>query len=51
MIARVKTLLARYKAPKRVAFVAEVPRAANGKVDYKRARQNVLVALATASST
>ena len=38
VIAHVKTQLARYKAPKRVVFVAEVPRAPNGKADYN-ARQ------------
>ena len=31
--------LASYKAPKRVIFVSEVPRAPNGKADYKTARQ------------
>jgi fatty-acyl-CoA synthase len=39
VIAHVKSQLARYKAPKRVVFVAEVPRAANGKADYTKARQ------------
>ena len=38
IIAAVKTDLAAYKAPKRVVFVAEVPRAPNGKADYKGAR-------------
>jgi len=27
-----------YKAPKRVVFVASVPRAPNGKADYKTAK-------------
>ncbi len=33
--------LAAYKAPKRVVFVAQVPRSPNGKADYKAARQFV----------
>ncbi len=45
VIAHVKTQLARYKAPKRVVFVAEVPRAPNGKADYAAARQYALDAL------
>ncbi|MCE9622282.1 MAG: AMP-binding protein [Actinomycetia bacterium] len=39
VIAVVKHDLAAYKAPKRVVFVEQVPRAANGKADYKAARQ------------
>ncbi|MEP4593888.1 MAG: AMP-binding protein [Ilumatobacter sp.] len=39
VIASVKHDLAGYKAPKSVIFVADVPRAPNGKADYKRARQ------------
>ncbi len=39
VIAVVKQDLAAYKAPKRVVFVEQVPRAANGKADYKAARQ------------
>ena len=31
--------LAAYKAPKRVVFVSQVPRAPNGKADYKAAKQ------------
>jgi fatty-acyl-CoA synthase len=42
VIAHVKTQLARYKAPKRVVFVDQVPRAANGKADYNRAKQFAL---------
>jgi 3-oxocholest-4-en-26-oate---CoA ligase len=42
VIAHVKTQLARYKAPKRVVFVAEVPRAPNGKADYVAAKQHAL---------
>jgi 3-oxocholest-4-en-26-oate---CoA ligase len=45
VIAHVKTQLARYKAPKRVVFVAEVPRSPNGKADYNAARQFALDAL------
>ena len=39
IIESVKQELARYKAPKSVVFVDEVPRAPNGKADYTRARQ------------
>jgi fatty-acyl-CoA synthase len=42
VIAHVKAELAHYKAPKRVVFVREVPRAPNGKADYKTARQYIL---------
>ena len=45
VIAHVKTQLARYKAPKRVVFVAEVPRSPNGKADYVAAKQYVRDAL------
>jgi fatty-acyl-CoA synthase len=38
VIASVKRDLAGFKAPKRVVFVAEVPRAPNGKADYRSAR-------------
>jgi fatty-acyl-CoA synthase len=38
-IASVKTQLAGFKAPKRVVWVDQVPRAPNGKADYKAARQ------------
>jgi len=38
VISSVKADLAGYKAPKRVVFVAEVPRASNGKADYPAAR-------------
>ena len=40
-----KTQLAGYKAPKRVVFVAQVPRAPNAKADYKAAKQLALDAL------
>ncbi len=38
VIASVKSELAGFKAPKRVVFVEQVPRAPNGKADYKTAR-------------
>ena len=38
VIASVKSELAHYKAPKRVVFVESVPRAPNGKADYRAAR-------------
>ena len=38
VIAAVKAQLSGYKAPKRVVFVAEVPRAPNGKADYPGAK-------------
>ena len=37
VIAGVKTQLAGFKAPRRVVFVPEIPRAPNGKADYKAA--------------
>jgi fatty-acyl-CoA synthase len=42
IIAGVKGQLAGYKAPKRVVFVAAVPRAPNGKADYKTAKDIAL---------
>jgi fatty-acyl-CoA synthase len=45
VIDHVKTQLARYKAPKRVVFVDEVPRGPNGKADYVAAKQYALEAL------
>lgn len=45
VIALVKQDLAAYKAPKRVVFVDEVPRAPNGKADYKAARDFAIRAL------
>jgi fatty-acyl-CoA synthase len=38
VIAAVRSELAAYKSPKRVIFVSEVPRAPNGKADYKAAK-------------
>ena len=45
VIATVKGLLAGYKAPKQVVFVTAVPRAPNGKADYKAAKQLAIDAL------
>ncbi len=45
VIAGVKADLAAYKAPKRVVFVSQVPRAPNGKADYKAAKQIALDAV------
>jgi 3-oxocholest-4-en-26-oate---CoA ligase len=39
IIAAVKAQLAGFKAPRRVVFVPEIPRAPNGKADYKTAMQ------------
>lgn len=39
VIASVKSQLSGYKAPKRVVFVSEVPRAPNGKADYPGAKE------------
>jgi fatty-acyl-CoA synthase len=38
VIAEVKTQLAGFKAPKKVVFVSQIPRAPNGKADYKAAK-------------
>lgn len=46
IIADVKQQLAGYKAPKRIVFVASVPRAPNGKADYKTAKQLALDSIA-----
>jgi fatty-acyl-CoA synthase len=45
IITSVKAELAGYKAPKRVVFIADVPRAPNGKADYKTAKSAALDAL------
>jgi acyl-CoA synthetase (AMP-forming)/AMP-acid ligase II len=45
IIADVKQQLAGFKAPKRIVFVADVPRAPNGKADYKTAKQHALDAI------
>jgi 3-oxocholest-4-en-26-oate---CoA ligase len=39
VISSVKGQLSGYKAPKRVVFVSQVPRAPNGKADYKTAKK------------
>lgn len=39
LIAFVRNRLAAYKAPRRIRFIAKVPRAPNGKPDYPRARE------------
>jgi fatty-acyl-CoA synthase len=44
IIAEVKQHLAHYKAPKHVVFVSAVPRAPNGKADYRTARQQAITA-------
>jgi fatty-acyl-CoA synthase len=46
IIASVKSELAHYKAPKRVVFVPTVPRAPNGKADYRTARDVAVDAVA-----
>ncbi len=43
--AHVQTLIARYKAPKRILFLEDLGRAANGKADYKSIRAYALNAL------
>ncbi len=50
IIESVKQELARYKAPKTVVFVEEVPRAPNGKADYSAAQNAVMAAAAAAGS-
>jgi fatty-acyl-CoA synthase len=45
VIGHVKQELAHYKAPKRVVFVHQVPRAPNGKADYQTAKTHALDAL------
>ncbi|MFN6121478.1 MAG: AMP-binding enzyme, partial [Actinomycetes bacterium] len=42
VIADVKRQLAGFKAPKRVVFVSQIPRAPNGTADYKTAKQYAL---------
>ena len=44
-IGHVKSKLASYKAPKRVLQVSTIGRAPNGKVDYKRLKQEAYTAL------
>lgn len=45
IIAKVKSELSGFKAPKRVVFVSTVPRAPNGKADYTTAKELALAAL------
>ena len=45
IIASVKTDLAGYKAPKSVIFVDQVPRAPNGKADYRTAKEHAEAAV------
>ena len=45
IIAEVKRHLAGYKAPKHVVFVEQVPRAPNGKADYRAAKEQAQAAL------
>jgi fatty-acyl-CoA synthase len=45
VISHVKSKLASYKAPKRVVQVPTIGRAPNGKVDYKRLKQDAYTAL------
>ena len=45
IIAKVKSEMSNFKAPKRVVFVSRVPRAPNGKADYPAAMELVLVGL------
>jgi fatty-acyl-CoA synthase len=42
IITNVKGQLAGFKAPKRVVFISQVPRAPNGKADYKSAKQHAV---------
>ena len=50
VIASVKSHIAGYKAPKRVVFVGQVPRAPNGKADYRAAVQLAAVDTSSAPS-
>lgn len=43
VIAHTKTVLSSYKTPRQLVLVPEVPRAPNGKADYKRARELFLL--------
>ena len=45
IIAKVKSELSGFKAPKSVVFVAKIPRAPNGKADYVSAKEMALAAL------
>ena len=47
IIGHVKSILAAYKAPKRVLEVSTIGRAANGKVDYKRLKSEAVTRVGT----
>jgi acyl-CoA synthetase (AMP-forming)/AMP-acid ligase II len=51
IIESVKTDLAGYKAPKSVIFVDQVPRAPNGKADYRAAKDHADAATTTTTNT
>ncbi len=46
LMAHVRSKLAPYKAPRKIAFVREAPRAPNGKADYATAKQLFEAAMA-----
>jgi 3-oxocholest-4-en-26-oate---CoA ligase len=50
VIAHTKTVLSPYKAPRQLVLVPEVPRAPNGKADYKRARELFVAVFPDATS-
>ena len=50
LIDHVKARLASYKAPRRVRFVDTIGRAPNGKVDYKRHRDESMAELGAAAA-
>jgi len=51
IVTSVKAELAGYKAPRHVVFVADVPRAPNGKADHKTARQHAVAAIVASGPT
>jgi 3-oxocholest-4-en-26-oate---CoA ligase len=51
LIAYVRTRLAAYKSPKRILFIDNVERAANGKLDYKQLKARAITAIAEVPST
>ena len=51
LVEHVRESLARYKAPRRVMVVDAVPRGANGKADYARARERIEAWLAEQAAT
>jgi 3-oxocholest-4-en-26-oate---CoA ligase len=50
VIAHTKTKLSPYKAPRQLVLVPEVPRAPNGKADYRRARELFVAVFPEATS-